>query len=67
MKNNNFPNQLTHRVKEYHMMLWENFNGIDESEILDDLPESLRADIRQQILKNLISNWEAFPKNNKQG
>lgn len=42
--------------------MWENFQGIEEEKILKTLPRSLRLEIRSYIFKNLIENWEAFPR-----
>jgi len=67
MKQNNFPSKLIDRVNNFHLMLWNDFQGINEQEILHDLPESLRNDIRYHLLHNLILNWEAFPKSNSRG
>ena len=67
MKQNNFPAPLVDRVNDFHAMLWDDMQGINEQEILKDLPESLRNDIRQHLLHNLILNWEAFPRYNSRG
>ena len=64
MKQNNFPGRLVERVDEYHQMLWDDFQGINEHQILSDLPESLRHEVRSHMLSNLLLNWEAFPKQN---
>ena len=50
MKQNNFPGKLIERVNDYHSILWDDMQGIDEQEILKDLPESLRHDIRSHML-----------------
>lgn len=42
--------------------MWENFRGIEEKKILKSLPRSLRLEIRSFLFKNLIENWEAFPR-----
>ena len=44
--------------------MWENFKGIEEDKILKSLPRSLRLEIRSYFFKNLIENWEAFPRGN---
>lgn len=67
MRQNNFPAKLIERVNDYHTMLWDDFKGINEQEILKDLPSSLRREIRTHLLHSLILNWEAFPKSNSQG
>jgi signal-transduction protein with cAMP-binding, CBS, and nucleotidyltransferase domain len=41
--------------------MWENFNGIQEEQMLKTLPRSLRLEIKSHLFKNLIENWEAFP------
>ena len=67
MKQNNFPGKLIERVNDYHSILWDDLQGINEQEILKDLPESLRHEIRSHMLQNLLLNWEAFPKSNSHG
>ena len=54
---------MSKRVKEYENILWQDFKGVDEEAILNELPISLRAEIRLYTLKALIENWELFPKN----
>ena len=54
MTMNNYPKKLVKRVLNFHEMLWHDFQGIDEQNILRDLPESLRHEIRSHMLKNLI-------------
>jgi CRP-like cAMP-binding protein len=63
MHHNHFSVSLSNRVKEYENILWQDFKGVDEEAVLDELPTSLRDDIREFTMKALIENWEMFPKN----
>ena len=54
---------MSKRVKEYENILWQDFKGVDEEAVLNELPISMQDDIRQYTLKALIENWELFPKN----
>ena len=62
MRQNNVPSKVVQRYKEYEDCMWENFQGIEEQQILKSLPKSLRMEIRSFIFKGLVENWEAFPR-----
>lgn len=53
------------RVYKYHEILWNNFKGINENEILNDLPESIRKQIKFSLFNDLIKNVTLFPKDDK--
>jgi hypothetical protein len=56
------PNKVVERYKDYEDCMFENFQGIEEQQILKSMPKSLRTEIRSFIFKGLIENWEAFPR-----
>ena len=62
MRQNNVPSKVVQRYKEYEDCMWENFQGIEEQQILKSLPKSLRMEIRSFIFKGLVENWEVFPR-----
>lgn len=64
MRSNNFPDSLLTRTIAYNQILWDDFQGIDEQQILSDLPSTMRVQIKTSLFKPLIQNWEAFPKDN---
>ncbi len=50
------------RVRLYHDVLWDNFEGIDEQSILKDLPDSLRAKVRYHMFYDMVQAVKVFPK-----
>jgi len=61
----NLPIQMKKRVYKYHEILWENFKGINENEIISDLPESIQKQIKFSLFSDLIKNVTLFPKDDK--
>jgi hypothetical protein len=54
-------NDLQRRVTSYYDLLWMKLRGHDDSEIMKDLPETLRTDISKQLF-NALKQSEIFPK-----
>ncbi|CAI2367549.1 unnamed protein product [Moneuplotes crassus] len=50
------------RVYNYHEILGNNFKGVTESQVLNDLPESIEKQIKDNLFKDLIRNITLFPK-----
>ena len=61
----NLPYGMKRRVYKYQDVLWENFKGINENEILRDLPESIQKQIKFSLFSDLIKNVTLFPKDDK--
>jgi hypothetical protein len=61
----NLPIEMKTRVYKYHEILWENFKGINENEIIRDLPESIQKQIKFSLFSDLIKNVTLFPKDDK--
>lgn len=53
------------RVSKYHEILWENFKGINEGEILSDLPESINKQVKLALFSGFIEHVTLFPQNDK--
>lgn len=61
----NLPYDMKKRVYKYQDVLWENFKGINENEIIRDLPESIQKQIKFSLFSDLIKNVTLFPKDDK--
>lgn len=64
---NQLPRNLTARIVRFYEILWKNFRGVRQQHILRDLPESLRQDVRQNLFKNIIENWDVILDNQDNG
>jgi voltage-gated potassium channel len=67
MYHHNLPEPLIDRVREYHLILWKDFQGINETQILEDLPPSLQAEIREVLFKPLLNKWELLSSGKDKG
>lgn len=54
MENIKLPSNLKQRVNAFHELKWEKFKGLDENQILGDLPKTLREKITEFLLKDMI-------------
>ena len=54
MKRRQLPSQLRHRVRHYERQTWSTMGGHDEMELVKDLPEGLRRDIKQFLCLDFI-------------
>lgn len=54
------PAQLRDRVHGYYTYLWQNRHGFDESQILRDLPPSLRRDIEIHLRRDIVAKVPVF-------
>jgi len=50
------------RVNVYHDMLWQNFKGIHETDILRDLPQTLSREVKFFLFRDLMESVAIFPK-----
>lgn len=54
------PPSVKHRIMDYYDYLWENRKGFDESQLLDDLPPSLQAELSMSLKHDLIAKVPFF-------
>ena len=54
---NRLSGNLNSRILKFYEILWNNFQGVRKQSILQDLPESLRQDVRLYLFKTNIEIW----------
>ena len=54
MKRRQLPSRLRQRVRQYERQRWATMRGEDEMEMIKDLPEGLRRDIKRYLCLDLI-------------
>ena len=54
MRRRQLPSQLRQRVRHFERQRWAAMGGEDEMEIIKDLPEGLRRDIKRYLCLDLI-------------
>lgn len=62
---NSLSFDMKKRVYTYHEILGNNFKGVTESQVLNDLPESVVKQIKNALFKDLVNNITLFPKDDK--
>ncbi|EXB38057.1 hypothetical protein L484_020976 [Morus notabilis] len=60
MKRRQLPSRLRQRVRHYERQKWAALGGEDEMEMLKDLPEGLRRDIKRYLCLDLIKKVPLF-------
>lgn len=60
MRRRQLPSRLRHRVRHYERQQWAATRGVDESEMISDLPEGLRRDIKRHLCIDLIRQVPLF-------
>ncbi|XP_059670399.1 cyclic nucleotide-gated ion channel 2-like [Cornus florida] len=60
MKRRQLPNPLRNRVLHYERQRWAAMGGEDEMELIKDLPEGLRRDIKRYLCLELIRKVPLF-------
>ncbi|XP_010904936.1 cyclic nucleotide-gated ion channel 2 [Elaeis guineensis] len=60
MKRRQLPSRLRQRVRQYERQKWATMRGEDEMEVIKDLPEGLRRDIRRYLCLDLIKQVPLF-------
>jgi cAMP-binding proteins - catabolite gene activator and regulatory subunit of cAMP-dependent protein kinases len=60
MENMKLPHEIKERVRAFHELKWKKFKGLDENQILSDLPKTLREKISVFLLKNMIQSSDIF-------
>jgi cyclic nucleotide gated channel len=64
---NQLPIVVKERIVRFYQTLWKKFKGVRQQQILEDLPVTLRMDVRQCLFKDIIENWEVLIGNEDQG
>lgn len=54
MNHRQLPSHLRQRVQKYENQIWKMTGGQNENELIKDLPEGLRRDIKRYICLDLI-------------
>ncbi|KAL0540666.1 hypothetical protein IC582_020676 [Cucumis melo] len=60
MRRRQLPSRLKHRVRHYEHQRWAAMGGEDEMELINDLPEGLRRDIKRHLCVDLIRKVPLF-------
>ncbi|CAN6470127.1 unnamed protein product [Victoria cruziana] len=60
MRRRQLPSKLRHRVRHYEHQRWATMKGEDEMELIKDLPQGLRRDIRRHLCLALIKRVPLF-------
>jgi len=61
----NLSFDMKKRVYTYHEIVGSNFKGVNENQVLNDLPESIGKQIKYSLFNDLIKNITLFPKDDK--
>ncbi|XP_021726012.1 cyclic nucleotide-gated ion channel 4-like isoform X2 [Chenopodium quinoa] len=60
MKKRKLPNKLKQRVRNYEWQRWAAMRGVDECEMIRNLPEGLRRDIKYHLCLDLVKQVPLF-------
>lgn len=60
MRRRQLPSKLRQRVRHYERQSWRSMGGEDEMELIKDLPEGLRRDIKRFLCLDLIKKVPLF-------
>ncbi|XP_020582179.1 cyclic nucleotide-gated ion channel 2-like [Phalaenopsis equestris] len=60
MRRRQLPSRLRQRVRQYERQRWAAMRGEDEMDIIQDLPEGLRRDIKRHLCLELIKKVPLF-------
>ncbi|KAJ4707381.1 putative Cyclic nucleotide-gated ion channel [Melia azedarach] len=60
MRRRQLPSRLRQRVRHYERQKWATMGGEDEMELIKDLPEGLRRDIKRYLCLDLIKKVPLF-------
>jgi CRP-like cAMP-binding protein len=60
MKHTKVPPEIEGRVLRYYEYVWSRFSGVNESEILEELPKSLRTEIVNHIMRPMVTKIPFF-------
>ncbi|KAL2898651.1 Cyclic nucleotide-gated ion channel 2 [Bienertia sinuspersici] len=60
MRRRQLPTRIRHRVRHFERQSWLTTGGVDEMELIKDLPEGLRRDIKRYLCLDLIKKVPLF-------
>ncbi|KAK9742560.1 hypothetical protein RND81_03G182100 [Saponaria officinalis] len=60
MRRRQLPSRLRHRVQHFERQNWLTTGGVDEMELIKDLPEGLRRDIKRYLSLDLLKKVPLF-------
>ncbi|KAK3001228.1 hypothetical protein RJ639_020355 [Escallonia herrerae] len=60
MRRRQLPSRLRQRVRHFERQRWTSMGGVDEMELVKDLPEGLRRDIKRFLCIDLIKKVPLF-------
>ncbi|KAK4776220.1 hypothetical protein SAY87_024181 [Trapa incisa] len=60
MRRRQLPSRLRHRVRHFERQRWVAMGGEDEMELINELPEGLRRDIKRYLCLDLIKKVPLF-------
>ncbi|KAE9585232.1 putative potassium channel, voltage-dependent, EAG/ELK/ERG [Lupinus albus] len=60
MKKKRLPKSIRERVRTFERQRWAATRGVDESELINDLPEGLRKDIKYHLCWDLVRQVPLF-------
>ncbi|XP_050218721.1 cyclic nucleotide-gated ion channel 4 [Mercurialis annua] len=60
MKKRQLPQDFRHRVRNYERQRWAAMRGVDECEMISNLPEGLRRDIKYHLCLDLVRQVPLF-------
>ncbi|XP_074289721.1 cyclic nucleotide-gated ion channel 2-like [Silene latifolia] len=60
MRRRQLPSRLRHRVAHYERQNWQTTGGVDEMELIKDLPDGLRRDIKRYLCLDLLKRVPLF-------
>ncbi|KAF9683967.1 hypothetical protein SADUNF_Sadunf04G0069000 [Salix dunnii] len=60
MRRRQLPSRLRQRVRHFEQQRWETMGGEDEMELIKDLPEGLRRDVKRYLCLDLIKKVPLF-------
>ncbi|KAL9261714.1 Cyclic nucleotide-gated ion channel 2-like protein [Drosera capensis] len=60
MRRRQLPSRLRHRVRQFERQSWVTTGGLNEMDLVKDLPEGLRRDIKRYLCLDLIKKVPLF-------
>lgn len=54
------PTELTDRIKSFYFHQWKILNGLDESELMMELPQNVKAKIKQSTIRKYLKSIKRF-------
>ncbi|OVA08008.1 Cyclic nucleotide-binding domain [Macleaya cordata] len=60
MRRRHLPQDFRHRVRQYERQRWAAMRGVDECEMIRNLPEGLRRDIKYHLCLDLVRQVPLF-------